>query len=277
MPTATLLKNLIRRLALTAARLSYRLPSGLEIRLRDYSDWIIYNDVFVLGEYDRALDLALLRAPRDLRVLDLGANVGFFTLRAVERVLAARPAREISVLAFEGDPATYEELSRKIAGQPLLRQRCRCVHGLVGRRSGHSTIHGDGFSAMNAVGKGRGKRVQYLDLAVVNAGARIDLLKCDIEGSEHEFLAEYRFDLLPLVQDAVIESHGDVRRVNESVEILLSAGLTDQVSLRQVGGIHVILFSRPRVDALNGADGQASPAVQETAQASSDASPHQAR
>lgn len=60
-------------------RLDWRMPSGIPLQIRSYGDWCIYNEVFVNGEYDEAIS-ELLRSTSSgrLRILDLGANTGFF-------------------------------------------------------------------------------------------------------------------------------------------------------------------------------------------------------
>src|SRR5687768_2408116 len=63
------------------------LCSGIEIDLQSFADWCVYNDIFVEGEYDSAINDSLKsRTSQNFRVVDLGANVGFFTLRVLDRL-----------------------------------------------------------------------------------------------------------------------------------------------------------------------------------------------
>lgn len=36
--------------------LRHQLPSGIDIEVASLADWNIYNDIFVDGEYDRAIN-----------------------------------------------------------------------------------------------------------------------------------------------------------------------------------------------------------------------------
>src|SRR3974377_1568023 len=56
--------------------------AGLRITVSSWSDWIVYNEIFVERVYDRAIAQVLSDVPMHqmLHVLDLGANVGFFAI-----------------------------------------------------------------------------------------------------------------------------------------------------------------------------------------------------
>src|SRR5438105_2237068 len=75
-------KNAVYSTLISYAGLRTSLSSGVTIRLDTYADWIIYNEIFVDGEYRKAIDLAFskLQLGRKPVFVDLGANVGFFTL-----------------------------------------------------------------------------------------------------------------------------------------------------------------------------------------------------
>src|SRR5207245_2905245 len=81
------------------ARLELR--NGLAIDLNEFVDLITAWVVFFRDEY---------RVPSDVRtVLDLGANIGCFSLKTVREIPAAR------VIAVEPFPATHERLTANIA------------------------------------------------------------------------------------------------------------------------------------------------------------------
>src|SRR5947209_12492122 len=86
------LKNAARKFVWMRLNPSWRLKSGITIRVLSYNDWMIYNDIFVEAEYDRPIG-DLIDAARDatkpVQVLDLGGNVGFFTLRVAHQFLSA--------------------------------------------------------------------------------------------------------------------------------------------------------------------------------------------
>ena len=109
------LKNRLRKFVWMRLNPSWTLNSGLVIRVLNYNDWMIYNDIFVEREYDAAIE-DLLRetdSPRPLQVLDLGGNVGFFTLRLAHLLLQAGRS-DFRVTMVEGSPSTYPELLERL-------------------------------------------------------------------------------------------------------------------------------------------------------------------
>src|SRR5690348_5293370 len=127
--------------------LTWQLPYGLRARLGSYTDWIVYNEIFVHGEYDAALRRALEAAAghtAPLHILDVGANVGFFTLRIVHQ-LRERGMEDAGfmITAVEGDADCVKEFEVRIFRENELSQSVRLTHGLVGQRSGVAKLHGD--------------------------------------------------------------------------------------------------------------------------------------
>ncbi|MFY9821162.1 MAG: FkbM family methyltransferase, partial [Thermoanaerobaculia bacterium] len=131
---------------------------------------------------------------------------------------------------------------------PALAGRVRVVHGLAGRRSGEGRLfessHHFEHSAVPGRG-GRGVPVAYVDLAALVADwPVIDLLKCDVEGSELEVLETYAGDLLPRVRRAVVELHHDRCDTARCRELLRAAGLGAERLLREAHSCSVLLLSR---------------------------------
>lgn len=214
--------------------LSYTTPRGVHLRIYNKSEWVIYNDVFVEGEYDPAISLALdYVAESHIRpfVLDLGANVGYFSLRFADSWLKRFPddPRGFDVLGVEGSPSVFEKLKTRIAGQPHLNGNARFVHGLVGQRDGYGEISETGFDSMNSILKtsGHRARVEFLDLEKVlpPPDREITLLKCDVEGAE-ELLLENNPGLLRRTRFAVFEQHPDLCNTARVRELIDTAGLT---------------------------------------------------
>lgn len=241
----------LRRLLWKLPNLRRRLPSGLTLEVAGPADWTIYNDVFADGEYDEAIRAALDEAPagRPLAVLDLGANVGYFTLRLAD--LALRQGIDFRVVAVEPAPRLVRELERRLLAQPALGGRVRVVHGLAGRRQGagrlYESPHHFEHSAVPRRG-GRGGRevdVPYVDLGAELAGwPEVDLLKCDIEGAEEVLLETYAGDLLPRVRRAVVELHHDRCDTARCRDLLRAAGLGGERVLREAHGCAVLLAGR---------------------------------
>src|SRR5690349_11966904 len=69
--------------------LDCELRSGLRVEIRNRSDWVIYNEVFVNGEYDAPIAYALdkHKAKHPLVIIDLGGNVGYFVFRCADECM----------------------------------------------------------------------------------------------------------------------------------------------------------------------------------------------
>jgi FkbM family methyltransferase len=230
--------------------LHYRLPSGLEVRVRSFSDWCIYNDIFVAAEYDEAIDAALDRAKGgdSFRVVDLGANVGFFTLRVVDRMIRRKisfPA--VECLLVEASPRLQEDIQWHLDTAKVAGFRARIVNGLVGKKTGDADLEIHASECMNQVTTvpgSRSRRVAYYDLDEelfpVNG---IDLLKCDIEGSERDFLESYPH-LLNKTQVAIFEFHEPQCPAKDGVPAVMKAGFSRNRLLLDQGCAQTVFFER---------------------------------
>jgi FkbM family methyltransferase len=206
--------------------LTWELSGGLRARLTSYTDWVVYNEIFVHGEYDKALSFAFDAAARHtapIHIVDVGANVGFFTLRAVQQ-LAARgfTDRGYGVTAVEGDGECAREFAARVFEENRLSSTVTLTHGLVGRRDGAAKLHGDSLFRRDT----RGVEVPFVDLdLLLSAVPRIDLLKCDIEGAELLFIENYP-DLLRKVNVAVFELHSNLCDIDRCRKLLTEYGFT---------------------------------------------------
>lgn len=229
--------------------LEYTLQSGLVLSVRSKGEWWTYNDIFVNREYDIPIRKALESRPvdRSFTVLDLGANVGYFCLRVLD-LMRQNGLRNtpVDMTLVEGSPAVYRELKNRLGTQDLSPANLRLVHGLVGRREGSSAIRQSGIHVKNTIMHNQhndGVQVEFIDLVPLMDGrADIDLLKCDIEGSELLFLQNYR-ELLGRVRNAVFEFHDELCDTANCVSLLEQAGFQQEI-LRRCPGISVGFFSR---------------------------------
>ncbi|HEX6750632.1 MAG TPA: FkbM family methyltransferase [Longimicrobium sp.] len=254
------IRSRIRRAAgLDELDLQWRLQSGLTLWVRGAADWYLYNEIFVDGEYDLAIDTALGRAPAGapLRVLDLGANVGYFTLRLVHRLRLASPERPFHVTMVEGSPGLSREAAQRVVEANGLHEQVRLVHGLAGERSGSARLREGDFHPQNGLAAdGTGTEVAFVDLdALLPAGEPIDLLKCDIEGSEERFAESYGA-LLGRVGTVVVELHPGLCDTDRCLALMRDAGLGEATVLREARETFVVLLTRPREDS-PGASGDA--------------------
>lgn len=236
----------VNQLAFWSGRpLGWTLPSGVKVAIKTQSDWAIYNDVFAGGEYDSALE-PLLAADNPL-VVDLGANVGFFSLRLADLWQRARRDDRFRVVCVEGSPVTFAQLARNV-DQPALKGRCLVHHGLVGQRQGQASIslsvRTGNNSVVSQVESYSRAQVSFLDLEqLLPAGERVALLKVDIEGSEEMFFDNYP-QLLMRADRMVVEFHGELCDVPRCLRLIQQAGFPEGQALRRFDLQSVLLFAR---------------------------------
>jgi FkbM family methyltransferase len=218
--------------------LRFTLRSGIRIRVECDSEWVIYNDIFVDAEYDQPIYDALARSNHrtPLQFLDLGANVGFFTLRVAHCMALEAPTTPYCVRLVEGSPSTFRTLRARIREQQALHGEIHLTNGLVGRRAGNARIREAPFHAVSAVDErgAKGATVAYVDVAKLfpDHESAIHLLKCDVEGSEQEFIENYG-TLLERVERAVFEFHHERCDVAACLQRLAAAGLTNRRRLSE--------------------------------------------
>jgi FkbM family methyltransferase len=236
------IKDWVWRKLCERMHLDWTLPSGVKVQLRSYADWCIYNEIFVCGEYDAAIDhtlanpVAATGAP--LRVLDLGANVGYFSLRFADLCLRRQRTAELTLV--EPSPDSASELRHRMAVLERLGVTVTIKEGLVGQRSGKARLNLGREANVNSVDHHKGwawqayrgsVEVPYIDLDDVHAGEPIDLLKCDIEGSEFELFEVYP-ELLKRTRCLAAEFHPTLGDVAAALERLRQAGFTCITELR---------------------------------------------
>ena len=193
----------------------HRELAGLNVKVSSLSDWSVFNEIFVERLYDDAIAQALSHAPTDqmLQILDLGANVGFFAIRFAQLVFESdHPNRPFFIHCVEGSPRVYVELAARVTTNPRLQGHIETTHGLVGKRSGSTRMYESLFGAGNSTIPqsehwSRPVTVPYVDLDNLTSDDKlIELLKCDIEGSEQTFQDNYH-NLLRRTHSAIVEIH----------------------------------------------------------------------
>lgn len=221
--------------------LFYRLDSGVTIWVESRTDWLVYNDIFLNREYDDAIQSLLNKPAPGATVLDLGCNTGFFTLRCLDLL---RPEKFKTDFRWVSVDASAESLGlyrkRVLVGNEL-EGHVQVVHGMVGERSGsglfyESTNHGNNTRVNAKLESGRRytqNEVKFVDLDALVPAGPIALIKCDIEGSEAGFVANYG-PLIARAQSLVFEFH---------------EGIYDRQALikeiRAHGHLHCTLRERP--------------------------------
>lgn len=178
------------------------LRGGGRLRLRGGTrDFHVFHRVFIRDEYG----LDGLQLSGSDRVVDGGAHVGIFTLRAAltgARVLSIEPARDNLSL-----------LRRNVQMNDLLRRVIICPAAL-GAEAGEGVLSTDGdpyswrLAATPTGGGGELVTVVTLEsLVQEHAMDEITLLKLDCEGAEYRILEETSPDLLRRCVRIRLECH----------------------------------------------------------------------
>jgi FkbM family methyltransferase len=224
-------KNYCRDKGWIFLKAQWKLRSGLTLKVENDSDWFVFNEIFTNKEYDPVFNIFLPVRSAVPLVIDLGANVGYFSLKVADELLQAG-AEDFIIVALEASPANFNLLQKRMS-QPLLKHRVKTYLGLAGYREGSSQVfyskqHYGHSSVAGSTGKA-GAAVNYVDVEAL-AGCnnnRIDLLKCDIEGSEEIFIKTYG-KLLHKVDTAVFEFHAGECNVEHCRKMLENTGLVSK-------------------------------------------------
>jgi FkbM family methyltransferase len=151
--------------------------------------------------------------PKDRHIVDLGANVGIFTL------YAARCAPQAKIFAVEPFPATFRRLAATVRDHSL-ESRVTCLNAAVAGTNS-ARIMPDApvpsqrrtlvpTSAPALVGSGTQVAGKTLEAILdENEIQQVDLLKVDIEGSEYEVFLSTSQHALACVHRIAMEYHGD--------------------------------------------------------------------
>jgi FkbM family methyltransferase len=228
--------------------LEHTLDSGLTVKVASKGEWWIYNDIFVNGEYDVPIQAALdASSGNRFVVLDLGANVGYFAFRVLDLIRRQHLDHIIPDMTMvEGSPRTFAELESRIRSQQLAPASVHIVHGLVGERTGSALIRESAVhvkSGIVGITAGQGISVAFVDVnSLMRDKTEIDLLKCDIEGSELMFIENYS-ELLRKVKYAVFELHHDHCDTGKCMTMLENLGFRQTV-LRSNDSFCVAFYSR---------------------------------
>jgi FkbM family methyltransferase len=167
------------------------------------TDILVIEEIFLKGEYDCVLN-SDLKDPA--LIVDLGANSGYSVRLWSQKYTTGR------IIAVEPDPENAR-MCRMNCRLGKCLDRVDVIPAFVGGREGKATLINSGSEWSYTMSKGAESGKQSIDvmtipqiLAQVGAKGCIDLLKCDIEGTERE-LFEHAHDWLRRVRNIVVELH----------------------------------------------------------------------
>lgn len=217
------------------ATLGLRVPP-VRVAIRRFScDFLLIRDIFEQGEYAPAAQWEL---PEKAVILDLGANIGlaavyFAGLRPHARLILVEPdAANLSLLR--------RNLSPSIDGT--------IYEGFAARADGFAGISREGdsweFRKVDTP-TASDERIRCFSVPTIlhDTGVScIDLLKCDIEGSEAELFADCR-DWISRVRHLIVEVHRPYSP-QRLYEDLKDCGWDFEVAQERSAGPHWVCFLR---------------------------------
>jgi FkbM family methyltransferase len=205
-------KAFVLRLALTRrgrrilspklCRVSLRTPPVIVHLRRTTSDMLVAQEVFEFRVYQPVAEWTL---PADPVIFDLGANIGLATLYFQSLFPGARV---VAVEPDEGNRQLMELNCRAL----LERNQVSVVGAFIGAENGTAGINrgGDSWAFRKArAAEAITEEIECLSIPSLlrrTAVDRIDLLKCDIEGSEAEIFAECG-QWIDRVHYMIVETH----------------------------------------------------------------------
>lgn len=151
----------------------------------------VAREILLTGDHEPLVGEAITQLlPEDGVFLDIGANIGWFTLLAGDKL--ARAGKGGRVIAVEGNPAVLPYLCSSVvesglAGQVIIQPYAVSNKiGFVGFDSSpHGNLGGQRALSTDAIANDRRQIVPTVCLDDILADIdRIDLVKIDIEGSE---------------------------------------------------------------------------------------------
>lgn len=167
-----------------------------------HSDWNGFREIFVEGEYEIVSEL--LGSETKPTVLDLGANVGLFSVFVFSRFPLAR------VVSVEPSSTTFKILVRNSEMNPSLRWEYRW--SAVDDQDGIVQFQNAPVSTASRMADTGDEEVPASTLSSIITGAdleTVDLLKLDVEGAEKKAL-KGAGDVVRRVRNLLVEVHPEV-------------------------------------------------------------------
>ncbi|TSC82475.1 MAG: FkbM family methyltransferase [Parcubacteria group bacterium Gr01-1014_20] len=205
------LKN---RLGLSGVgKIILRLKNGINYCINaNTTEMRVIDEIWRVGVYDRLLT----RIKENSIVIDIGANIGVFSVKAAEA------SKNVKVLSFEPFPRNFEMLKTNIALNKL-EKRIQPFQAAVGQKGGKQTLFfrpgdsgGGSFKRYGNEAELSSVEVSTVTLEDIFSSNRIescDFMKIDCEGAEEEILTTAPRDIFKKIRTMTIEWHYNLNRM----------------------------------------------------------------
>jgi len=223
--------------------------SGCEYRVRHLESLLMADEIFSRNIYSEAFE------ERDVRTfVDLGANVGYFTLYVAEHT----GRRDLLGLAVDANASCTSEVSWHIDRNHL--SGTKVMTGVAGYPPGvtSATFYVNPSNVASSAqpdlnpdvpSKGQSEAVimPAIDVALewkkIGGDKRIDLLKVDVEGFECDLIRNST-ELLSLTDRLVLEWHKWVTSLEEVESLLTERGFKRRTIISEDPHCGVAIFDR---------------------------------
>jgi len=214
-------------------------PKPFTLRLGS-SDWQLLNEIFLRGEYEALLKCDLGK-PR--WIVDLGSNIGL-TLR-----LWRQHYPEARILAVEPDPDNVRILRMNVpesgGEKVIVVEACVLGHARPVQLQQGAGEWAYSVKDMAAAASGSPCRITALTMPELLqrhcSDAVIDLLKCDIEGTESELFRNCG-SWMHKMRFGMVELHGDYRVKNLEKDLMESGIPIEILWSEERSDLSLVLF-----------------------------------
>jgi FkbM family methyltransferase len=179
------------------------------VRFRDGSDWKLLDlrpGLAILREiyFERAYDAPFRIDPAGT-VVDVGANIGVFTVVAARKLVPRG-----QVIAIEPNPEAAAVLRQNLENNGI--ENVRVIEAAASTQDGQAQLYmGSTSLGASTCSNGNGYRSLYVrtvDLSkIINATHTVDLLKLDIEGAEWPILFDPGTNMWKKIMRIAMEYH----------------------------------------------------------------------
>ena len=191
---------------------------GTRLKIASFMDHLVFKEIFTDKIYDEFIIRALKKGSNEnepRRVFDIGANLGFFTVRCCEIWNQLGTNADLDFVIYEPSENCIGRLKENLKGFDQKNFSFDIRNKLVGKKNGWDWFLEDKDHHLGQCvspkiekkGHRYSRKIGYHDMSQDLELSKIDLLKCDIEGSEVEFLRNFSSSLNG-VHSIIIETHG---------------------------------------------------------------------